>query len=102
MSMTRWLGSGVLVLAMAQQADMATGFSYLMMLLLLLLLQVGADLTSTYWQPGNGSMFLDLVQQLTGKALAADAWVAKLQLPTDQLLAKQEQDYQVAVKAGPR
>lgn len=29
--------------------------------------QVGSDLTSVYWQPGNGSMFLDLVQQLTGK-----------------------------------
>lgn len=64
--------------------------------------QVGKDLTSVYWQPGNGSMFLDLVQQLTGKPLLADAWVAKLQLPTQQLLAKQQQDYEAAVKAGPK
>ncbi|WIA33193.1 hypothetical protein OEZ86_006339 [Tetradesmus obliquus] len=64
--------------------------------------QVGNDLTSVYWQPGNGSMFLDLVQQLTGKPLLADAWVAKLQLPTQQLLAKQQQDYEAAVKAGPK
>lgn len=69
---------------------------------LLLLLQVGTDLTSVYWRPGNGSMFLDLVHQLTGKPLVADAWVAKLQLPTDQLLAKEEQEYQAAVKSGPR
>ncbi len=47
-------------------------------------------------------MFLDLVNQLTGKPLAADAWVAKLQLPTDQLLAKEQQEYQAAVKAGPK
>jgi hypothetical protein len=47
-------------------------------------------------------MFLDLVQQLTGKPLQADAWVAKLQLPTEQLLAKQKQDYDAAVKAGPK
>jgi hypothetical protein len=32
-------------------------------------MQVGKDLTSVYWEPGNGSMFLDLVQQLTGKPL---------------------------------
>uniref|UniRef100_A0A383VIQ1 Uncharacterized protein n=1 Tax=Tetradesmus obliquus TaxID=3088 RepID=A0A383VIQ1_TETOB len=64
--------------------------------------QVGKDLTSVYWQPGNGSMFLDLVQQLTAKPLLADAWVAKLQLPTQQLLAKQQQDYEAAVKAGPK
>lgn len=65
-------------------------------------MQIGSDLTNVYWQPGNGSMFLDLVQQLTGKPLAADAWVAKLQLPTEQLLAKQKQDYDAAVKAGPK
>jgi hypothetical protein len=65
-------------------------------------MQVGKDLTSVYWEPGNGSMFLDLVQQLTGKPLLADAWVAKLQLPTEQLLAKQKQDYEAAVKAGPK
>jgi len=64
--------------------------------------KVGADLTSVYWQPGNGSMFLDLVQQLTGKPLAADAWVAGLKVDTQELLAKEKQDYEAAVKAGPR
>lgn len=64
--------------------------------------QVGSDLTGVYWRPGNGSMFLDLVQQLTSKPLAADAWVAKLQLPTEELLAKQRQDYDAAVQAGPK
>jgi hypothetical protein len=34
-------------------------------------MQVGKDLTSVYWDPGNGSMFLDLVQQLTCPAAAA-------------------------------
>ena len=47
-------------------------------------------------------MFLDLVQQLTGKPLAADAWVAGLKVDTQELLAKEKQDYEAAVKAGPR
>eukprot|EP00878_Enallax_costatus_P001069 GHUV01001206.1.p1 GENE.GHUV01001206.1~~GHUV01001206.1.p1 ORF type:complete len:671 (+),score=225.42 GHUV01001206.1:78-2090(+) len=64
--------------------------------------QVGADLTSVYWRPGNWAMFLDLVQQLTGKPLVADAWVAKLKVPTDDLLAKEKQEYEAAVKAGPK
>eukprot|EP00879_Flechtneria_rotunda_P031515 GHRR01034434.1.p1 GENE.GHRR01034434.1~~GHRR01034434.1.p1 ORF type:complete len:600 (+),score=162.71 GHRR01034434.1:561-2360(+) len=64
--------------------------------------QVGADLTSCYWRPGNGSLFLDLVRQLTGKPLAADAWVARLQLPTEGLLDKEKQEYEAAVKAGPK
>lgn len=34
-------------------------------------MQVGKDLMDVYWRPGNGAMFLDLVQQLTGKPLAA-------------------------------
>ena len=48
--------------------------------------QVGKELTEVYWQPGNGAAFLDLVQQLTGKPLAADAWIAELQTPLDKLV----------------
>lgn len=47
-------------------------------------------------------MFLDLVKALTGKPLAADAWVARLQLPLDQLLARERGEYEAAVKGGPR
>lgn len=48
--------------------------------------QVGRDLSEVYWAPGNGAAFLDLVAQLTGRPLAADAWVAELQQPTDALV----------------
>lgn len=65
-------------------------------------LQVGKDLTDVYWRPGNGAMFLDLVQQLTGKPLAADAWVARLQRDTASLLAREKEQYEAAVKAGPK
>jgi hypothetical protein len=42
--------------------------------------QVGAALSEVYWRPGNSAAFLDLVQQLTGAPLTADAWVAELQV----------------------
>lgn len=64
--------------------------------------QVGKDLTDVYWRPGNGAMFLDLVQQLTGKPLAADAWVARLQRDTGALLVLEKEQYEAAVKAGPK
>jgi hypothetical protein len=65
-------------------------------------MQVGKDLTDVYWQPGNGSMFLDLVQQLTGKPLVADAWVNRLKRDTQALLAREKEQYEAAVKAGPK
>jgi hypothetical protein len=71
-------------------------------LLVALALQVGKDLTDVYWQPGNGSMFLDLVQQLTGKPLVADAWVNRLQRDTQALLAREKEQYEAAIKAGPK
>jgi hypothetical protein len=64
--------------------------------------QVGAALTSSYWHPGNSAMFLDLVHSLTGRPLLADAWVARLQVPIEQLLAREKGDYEAAVKAGPK
>lgn len=64
--------------------------------------QVGKDLTDVYWRPGNGAMFLDLVEQLTGKPLAADAWVARLQRDTQALMEREKEQYEAAVKAGPK
>lgn len=64
--------------------------------------QVGKDLTDVYWRPGNGAMFLDLVQQLTGKPLAADAWVARLQRDTQALMEREKEQYEAAVKEGPK
>ncbi len=46
--------------------------------------QVGKQLADVYWRFGNGAAFLDLVKQLTGKPLAADAWVSELQTPMDK------------------
>jgi hypothetical protein len=42
--------------------------------------EVGATLTSAYWQPGNSKMFLDLVANLTGKPLTGDAWINALEV----------------------
>jgi hypothetical protein len=64
--------------------------------------QVGAALTSVYWRPGNSAAFLDLVASLTGKPLAADAWVARLRLPLPDLLAREKGEYEAALKAGPK
>jgi hypothetical protein len=48
--------------------------------------RIGKELTEAYWRPGNGECFLDLVQNLTGEPLTADAWVEELQQPTDALV----------------
>lgn len=64
--------------------------------------QVGKDLEEVYWRPGNGAAFLDLVQQLTGQPLTADAWVEQLREPVAALLQQERQDYKEAVQKGPR
>lgn len=64
--------------------------------------QVGKDLEEVYWRPGNGAAFLDLVHQLTGQPLSADAWVQQLQQPIAALLQEEEQDYKEAVQKGPK
>jgi hypothetical protein len=38
--------------------------------------EIGAELGRTYWAPGNSRGFLELVEELTGKPLSADALVA--------------------------
>ncbi|GBF88826.1 oligoendopeptidase f [Raphidocelis subcapitata] len=62
---------------------------------------VGAALTRAYWTPGNSAMFLDLVEGLTGRPLSGDAWVARLQLPLEQLLVREKEEYGRAIKEGP-
>jgi D-Tyr-tRNAtyr deacylase len=43
-------------------------------------------------------MFLDLVQQLTGKPLSGDAWVAVLEKGTEVLLKEEREDYEKSLK----
>merc|ERR1719454_250274 len=62
---------------------------------------VGPTLRDNYWLPGNSKMFLDLVEELTGKPLTGDAWVSELKEPLDEVLKKEKVDYEAAVKAGP-
>lgn len=64
--------------------------------------QVGQDLEEIYWRPGNGTAFLDLVQQLTGEALTADAWVSKLKESVSSVVQQEEQEYKEAVQQGPK
>lgn len=64
--------------------------------------QVGQDVEEVYWRPGNGAAFLDLVQQLTGEALTADAWVSKLKESVSSVVQQEDKDYQEAVQKGPK
>mmetsp|Transcript_43714 Transcript_43714/g.139326 ORF Transcript_43714/g.139326 Transcript_43714/m.139326 type:complete len:349 (+) Transcript_43714:1235-2281(+) len=63
--------------------------------------QVGKDLAEVYWAPGNGKCFLDLVSELTGKPLAADAWVESLAEDMEAHIAEEKAAYEAAVAAGP-
>lgn len=65
-------------------------------------MQVGKDVEEVYWRPGNGAAFLDLVQQLTGEVLTADAWVSKLKESVTSVVRQEEKDYQEAVQQGPQ
>lgn len=62
---------------------------------------VGSALSATYWRPGNSAMFLDLVKELTGGPLVADAWVERLRRPLGELLQEEEREYARAVEEGP-
>jgi len=64
--------------------------------------KVGADLASVYWAPGNSEAFMDLVEKLTGKPLAADDWVGRLGETAQQVLADEKKDYDAAVAVGPK
>jgi len=63
---------------------------------------VGPDLTKTYWEPGNGEAFLDLVAGLTGAPLSSDGWIAELQEDLEARVARERREYDEARAAGPR
>ena len=67
-----------------------------------MMVQVGQDLEEVYWRPGNGAAFLDLVQQLTGQPLTADAWVSKLRESVADVVQQEEKEYEQAVQEGPK
>ncbi|KAJ3028000.1 UNVERIFIED_CONTAM: hypothetical protein HDU68_002682 [Siphonaria sp. JEL0065] len=64
--------------------------------------QIGKDLKEIYWQPGNSSMFLDLVKEMTGEDLSGDAWIEMLEENVDELVVSERKAYEEAVKAGPK
>ena len=63
---------------------------------------VGPDLTKTYWEPGNGEAFLDLVAELTGAPLSSDGWIAELEEDLEARVARERKEYEEATAAGPR
>uniref|UniRef100_A0A0G4GAJ1 Peptidase M3A/M3B catalytic domain-containing protein n=1 Tax=Chromera velia CCMP2878 TaxID=1169474 RepID=A0A0G4GAJ1_9ALVE len=63
--------------------------------------EVGKQLTEVYWRPGNSSMFLDLVEKLTGSPLKADAWVKELNTPTEDMVKEEAEEYKKALVKGP-
>jgi len=60
---------------------------------------IGPELSKGMWEPGNSEAFLDLVEQLTGKPLSSDAWVASLRQPLDELLVEERQSYDDALRS---
>ena len=59
--------------------------------------EVGKSLTKAYWEAGNSEMFLDLVENLTGKPLSCDAWVDDLNEDLETKVAAEKADYDWAV-----
>ncbi len=47
--------------------------------------RIGETLARTYWAPGNGRPFLDLVQDMTGRPFSADALAREIALPVDDV-----------------
>ena len=62
---------------------------------------VGKELAEKYWEAGNSAAFLDLVENMTGKPLTGDAWVADLEEPLEAHLAAERKDYDAGLKAAP-
>jgi hypothetical protein len=59
---------------------------------------VGPILEEFYWRAGNSEPFLDLVERLTGTALTGQAWIDALEEPVADLLAREGEAYNAAVK----
>ncbi|KAJ3208063.1 hypothetical protein HDU82_002993, partial [Entophlyctis luteolus] len=64
--------------------------------------QVGEDLKTVYWEPGNSRMFLDLVQEMTGKPLSGDAWIDMLEEDVENVVRREKVAYEEAIKSGPK
>ncbi|KAI9337274.1 oligoendopeptidase [Obelidium mucronatum] len=64
--------------------------------------QIGEDLKSVYWVPGNSRMFLDLVKEMTGEELSGDAWLEALRVPTEVKIASEKAAYFEALEKGPK
>jgi len=58
---------------------------------------IGPELLKEYWLPGNTACFLDLVKNLTGKTLEADAWIHMLATPVESLVESEKRKYQSAI-----
>jgi oligoendopeptidase F len=63
--------------------------------------KIGDDLANYYWKAGSSEIFLDLVQNLTGKPLTCDAWINMLTLSTEEVVASERAEYEEAIKKGP-
>jgi hypothetical protein len=48
--------------------------------------RVGADLTETYWKPGNAVTFLEYVRRLTGRPVSADDLVARANRSVEEVV----------------
>ena len=57
---------------------------------------VGPTLTEAMWRPGNSVSFLTLVERLTGKALAGDAWVSELKQDLSHVIESEKAAYEAA------
>ena len=63
--------------------------------------KVGPTLTKAYWECGNSRPFLEIVRELTGKDLTADAWIAVLNEEVEAKVARERQEYDEALAKGP-
>lgn len=64
--------------------------------------RVGEALRDGYWRSGNTVPYLELVEKVTGKPLAADAWVSVLEEPLEEKLAKDKVAFEEGVARGPK
>ena len=63
--------------------------------------EIGPEMLRSYWLAGSGEPgFLKMVQDLTGKPLGHDAWVAELSKPTEDVVRDEKEEYAKAVNAG--
>lgn len=63
--------------------------------------EVGPTLSSAYWECGNSLPFLDIVKNLTGKALTGDNWIGALNKDIEELLSEEKKEYDEMIKKCP-